>query len=817
MSDFEPTPAPISPPPQPTREFEELTLAEALDLLVRKPRSTIAAIAKVASQPADTPHVLVASIPVEAPRVRAVQPAPEITPDQSAAASVSHSGGELMLLMARLGAFALAVYGGVRMFASGQYADELGLNVGAPFLIGAFVLWLAAELIFYRLPVHDKPVPAPDAQFTPMGTTALVVRLGMALGAAITGVLAWALNAGNMFTLGGVLAWLACIVLTMWACAPRGWTPLTPFAKLLDAIFGLRLSWVLIAVIVITLAGAYFRFNGLVSTPPEMTSDHVEKLLDANRVLQGETNVFFANNHGRDAIQFYLLAFMSSTFGLELNFMLLKLLTAIEGIITLPVLFWMGREVIGRDNRRLGNLVGVILAGLVAVSYWHAMLSSLGLRIVLTPLFVALLVGFLARALRYNRRADWIAAGLTLGIGLYAYQAIRMFPVVIVLGFLFALIFKYRTLTVRRELVVNFIVLVIVSFSVFIPLFRYSVDFPEDFWRRTSGRLFGDDLTQQTDADGNLVMRVPTMQERIDAFNQNIPALVNNYRNSLLMYNWKGDIAWFQNAPLQPAMDIITGGLLIVGLAAWIARMIRRRDVGDWVMLPMIIIMILPSALSIAYPLENPSATRMSGTLPGVYLLAAFALALIARGLMRAAGGVGKVVAAAAVIGLLVFAYSANRDTLYNDYRVFYQLNSLPHHEGGEVLRGFVEQGGRYGNAFILSSAYWWDHRAVGIEGGRIDFPNTIVSFENTPTYLRDAYALRSGEYQFDPNTDMIFFYNANNTAAEEWLKANFPEGFWQLYETSISDKPFKLYRVPALGDAGFAAFLAQHDISATD
>ena len=73
--------------------------------------------------------------------------------------------------------------------------------------------------------------------------------------------------------------------------------------------------------------------------------------------------------------------------------------------------------------------------------------------------------------------------------------------------------------------------------------------------------------------------------------------------------------------------------------------MFRRRDAFDWALLPLILIMMLPSALSIAYPIENPSATRMSGTLPGVYLLAALPLALLALALPRLIGEAGSVLA----------------------------------------------------------------------------------------------------------------------------------------------------------------------------
>ena len=165
----------------------------------------------------------------------------------------------------------------------------------------------------------------------------------------------------------------------------------------------------------------------------------------------------------------------------------------------------MGREVIGKDEPRLGNAVGLAMAALVAVSYWHEMLSRLGLRIVLTPLFIALVIIFLARAVRYNRRSDFIYAGLALGVGVYAYQAIRMLPVAIVVAVGIALIFWVRSMRERRQMLMNLAALVLVSFAIFVPLFRYSLEYPEDFWRRTSGRLFGDTITETTDANGNLI------------------------------------------------------------------------------------------------------------------------------------------------------------------------------------------------------------------------------------------------------------------------------------------------------------------------
>ncbi len=814
------------PDVEPEREFEDRTLLEALGMFWREPMPTLRALAAVARTPtfmpryhAESPSIFAPPPYASAPRGRqrlphAVRRGTEpVAADEEFAHEFPRSKALILVqLILRVGALALAVLGGLVMFNSPVRSEQTGLDVGAPYLLAGFLVWLLSELIpaiFERPPRHStRIIAAREAIFVASPT-----RLLALFGGLITSVLAWMLNGGNMFTLLGVIAWAASILLWVWALAPEGWTPLVGLQTAWDWLRGtrIRISWTLVILIVIMGIGTYYRFVDLNGTPPEMTSDHVEKILDVNRVLHGETNVFFANNHGRDAIQFYALALMTYIPGLDLNFFLLKLLTVLEGLITLPVLWWMGREVIGKDEPRLGNAVGLALAALVAVSYWHEMLSRLGLRIVLTPLFVALVIIFLARAVRYNRRSDFIYAGLALGFGVYAYQAIRMLPVAVLFAVGIAFVFWLRSMRARGQMLMNFAALVIVSFVIFVPLFRYSVEYPEDFWRRTSGRLFGDDITETTDANGNLVMRTPTLAERLDAFNQNVPDLLDNMRNALLMYNWKGDVAWINNAPNHPAFDPLSGALLILGVAAWLTRMVRRRDAFDWSLLPLILIMMLPSALSIAYPIENPSATRISGTLPGVYLLAALPLALLALALPRVIGRIGAGLGVIGATALVVGSYGMNYQTYFQDYRAAYTANSLPYSVGGAALKRFAAENG-YGNAFILAYPYWWDHRALGIDGGKVDWGNTITSLDDIPTFLQAATE-RSDDMHLDINKDMLFFYSPDDTQAQQWLQDNFPMGTWQTVTTYQPGHSFNLYLAKALGEDGFAQFLEKHGL----
>lgn len=832
------------------RDFETLTLAELTGELLRRPRTTLSALIELTRYPQQRdPEIDQATRQLdELIRKKAqsvsVDDTPTLSPIHQSAEmpglaesptipgektvvmrEVYPRGLAALQLLLRIAGFGVALGAQVYMLFAPRSEAE-GLNVGAPYLLLGFVIWIAGEVVGLHPALRLSP-SMPEQTKTPehsIDWITLLWRASVAALGTVCALLAWRFTAGNQFTLEGVAGWLGGVVLWVWALAPLDWSLMGAVRGAVSAVRAWRprirseVFWTLIALALIMAAGVFFRFSEFVSVPPEMTSDHVEKLLDANSVVNGRYNVFFVNNHGRDPLQFYLLALMHLVFGLPLDFNLLKLLTAIEGLLTIPLMWVLGRVVIGRSNPQLGNWVGLSAAALVAVAGWHVMLSRLGLRIVLTPLVTTILLIFLVRALRYNRRWDWIGVGLTLGFGVYTYQAVRMLPVVVVVGVGLTVLFGLfqwgaKRLAVSRDMLVNLAAAAVIAFVAFVPLFRFSIEYPEDFWRRTSGRLFGDAIMQDTNEAGELIFRQATLEERLAAFNQNLPALMTNLRNAVLMYNWKGDVAWINNAPNYPTLDPVAGALFLVGLAAWLMRMLRRRDSVDWLMLPMIFIMLLPSALAIAYPIENPSATRASGTLPVVFLIAGYALALMAQSLGRLLGGgmIGRGLAAVAAVGVISGSYYYGSLVYFNNYYLAYRTSALPYSDAGRVLRSFADNNG-YGNVFVIAYRYWWDHRAVGIEGGRIDFPNGIPALERAPQFIADA-ARRTGEYRFDPDREILFFYAPQDTAASAWLSAMFPFGVENLLDTYHPEDSYMIYRVPPIGAEGLAFFLAQNGI----
>jgi len=823
--------------PEPTRAidleaFESLTVAEAMSGFFSRPRETMSAFASVARE--DHPSAALparsaatAGSPAQTiprPAGRSIQVAPEptrvsqdsIPPDVVAHPVIALSRGrELGLLLLRGFAVFVAWIGANRMVL-GERSEDDGLAGGIVPLLAGLVIWLISEFVYLavRRSADDEGFFRPFAIVARPAAASLnalwYVQRAAVLG--VAGVLAFfasTLNTNNQFTLPGIAVWFASIVLTVTAFLPWDWSPVD-WLRAVGRALRPRFSWALVALVVIMVVGSIFRVYDLNAMPREMTSDHVEMILDVFNVRSGNNSVFFASNGGREAMQFYLFAAFAQFPGQSVGFETLKLLNVIEGILTIPVMFFMAREVVGRERQQFATLVGLAAAALVATSFWHEVLSRQGERIILTPLFTALFILFFTRAIRYRRRMDWLYSGIVLGFGLYTYQAFRMIPVVIIAGVLLAMLFNLRDRAALRHYVGNLFVMVMVAFVIFVPLFSFSLQYPEDFWRRTTGRLFGDDLIEDRNADGEMVLRDPTLTEQLEAFNENIPQLMTNYRNAFLMFNWKGDVSFFNNAPNQPAFDPLTGAILVCGVAAWIGYMIRKRDVMIWLMPGALVILMLPSALSIAFPNENPSATRMSATLPIVYLFAALALSWLLWGIVHVIRGrAGWIIAAGA--GALVMAGSLanNFYRYFTLYPEIYIASAFPYSDIGAAMRTFAEEIGGWGNVFVINYPYSWDHRALGIEGGAPDYPNGIPELSQVPTWLRDA-ANRDGAYRLIPDFDLLFVYNSKDEITQEWLVNTFPAGSWAELTTYQPEDPFRIFRVPALGEDGFDRFLAQ-------
>jgi hypothetical protein len=657
----------------------------------------------------------------------------------------------------------------------------------------AGLVWLALLLFEFALPDGGllrrgvRITGGATARSLPMVEgRALNVRLLMAGGALALSVATYGLAARNTFSLPCVITWVLSVVSWLLVAAER-----TPAQLLSDW----RAWWrsfppkleikpvALIALLVILGAAVFFRFYRLDAIPNEMTSDHVEKLLDANDIANnGIYHIFFSRNGGREAVQFYLVALASKILGTGISFLTLKLVSALEALLFVPLMILFGREMVDRET-------GYFSAALVAVSWWHTMLGRLALRIVLTPLVFAMVLITLARGIRTGSRRAWIWAGVWMGVGMYAYQALRITPLVAVAAFVAAVAgplasaamaqlrkkadVPYRRLVAANVLgrqSLNLALAGLVAFAIFVPMLRVWHDYPADVWNRVVNRTTSSEVAIQ----GSPVL-----------------ILADNYWKALGMFNRRGDVSWFSAVPGEPMLDLIAGGLFVLGLMAWLVRLRIRRDPADVFVLVAGLIMLLPSALAIAFPIENPSATRASGTIPIVFLLAAWPLALIRQRWSAVLGqGWGNALAGGLIALLIGSSAFNNYHTYFVEYAESYRRSALNPGEVADAVREIIGADAPLDGVWLQGWPYWHDYRAIGIEAGDITFDHAIFDVTALIDYLNNS----PERFVVRP---LIFIVNPQDAEALAVLRERFPEGEAQRRVSATEGRDFILYVVP--------------------
>ena len=564
---------------------------------------------------------------------------------------------------------------------------------------------------------------------------------------------------GNLFTSTNLILWGAAIVffvLTFWTDLPNpamGWERLVTFIKKPGWSFSISSDVVLL--VGICLIAVYFRASQINQVPPEMISDHAEKLLDVTDVLNGQTHIFFARNTGREAFQFYLIALTAKILGTGVSFLSMKIGTILCGLLTLPFIFRLGKEIGGQR-------VGLLALAFAGIAYWPNVISRLALRFTLYPFFVAPTLYFLIRGLRTSNRNDLILAGLTLGLGLHSYTPIRILPLVVLAAFvLYAL---HRQSKGTREITLfRFSILVLAAMVLFLPLLRYAVENPELFSLRTLTRL------------SSLERPLPGTAWGI---------FLKNLWNAMVMFGWNNGNVWASSIPYRPALDVITAAFFYIGMALLVIRYILRRHWLDLFLLLSIPLLMLPSILSLAFPEENPNLSRTAGALVPVFVVIGISIDAFMNGITKKlTAQAGKRLAWGAVIFLFILSCIQNYSLVFNQFRLIYEVSSWNTSEMGKVVRAFTETLGSPDNVRLVAYPYWADSRLVGINSGypAMDygiFPENLAQTQNIV-----------GARLF-----LVYLTDENTVST---LKQMYPNGWLQVYDSVREGKDFLVFFVP--------------------
>lgn len=595
--------------------------------------------------------------------------------------------------------------------------------IGYGVAVGVAVIGVSHIRIF---PHQPAPVPI-QSHPTPW-----IWRLSLVILALIAGAYTFALSSGNRYRPAGVVLWLISMLCWWLAWADTRW-----FIALKIQLTARRLA-LLAAIAAVLLLGAVFRFANLTSNPAEMGSDHVEKLLDVHDILAGSPSIFLERNTGREPWQFYWTVILVRLTGIAPDFMALKLGTALIGWLMLPAVFLLAREVAGVRVALLATL-------LAAITSWAVIPARFGLRYPLAPCAVAWTMFFLVRGLRRNERTAMLAAGVWIGIGLQGYTAYRLVPAIVLLLLLLWIIGYaiQRRYTLAAQTALHGGLALVMTMLVMLPLLRYAYERPDWFLHRMTTRL---------------TSRERAIEGEIGAI------LLNNLREVLLFFNYTSDRVPVVNILSMPVLDPVLGALLVIGIAATLMLTVRTRNPWPLVMVGTGILMLLPSALSLAFPLENPSTVRTGGAIPLLMIVCAMPPGLLIEAASQVQPRMLRGAVLLTVAALALVAIHLNADRVFRQYPAQYCSVAPNASDVAHELEAFVAAGHSWDTAWIVGYPHWIDYRAVGVWIGDIRFANHVFGTEKA--------------LQIDHGDQPVWFaIHAHDVATQQALWARYPHG----------------------------------------
>lgn len=619
--------------------------------------------------------------------------------------------------------------------------QRLGLPAAIS-LASGLALWMLALLMS---PYLKRAVALPTLAIEPQA-----IRWPLLGGALALAALTWRATGAGEYTAIGVTSWLAATALWCW-----GWWPSAGVSEpARDG--GARWRW-LVPLGAILVLGAFFRFYRLSETPADPTSDHAEKLLDVYDLLNGKRPIFFGRNTGREPGQFYITLGLIKLFNLPLRFETLKLGTALIGLLAIPAVFLFAREV-------GGTRTGLIAAALYAISKWVVNTARMGLRFPYGPLPTALVLWLVLRYLRRGDRRDALLCGLVIGLGLHGYISFRVAPLLVPLLFGAALLVDRRWRQHWRRLIADGLLIAATALLACLPLAHYSVQHPDEVWYRVATRAADSERTLGSSA------------EQVATFGR-------NNLNALLAFNWRGDDTVVNAVHHDPFLDIVTGAALLAGLLIVGARLGRGDRRMLYLLLP-IPLLLLPSTLNLAFPIENPSANRLGTVAPVILTIAALPLAYLwEHGWSRR---IERGLLAFGLATLFVLATQQNYVRYFRDYDRQYRANVQNTHQVVASITGLMAEGVPLDQVYLLAYPHWLDGRNIALALGQPGWEGEHDWPREQPLPPQRA------------DQPMLFVLNVADDRRKAELHTAFPDGSYSLMMNTTLGKEYALYYVPA-------------------
>ena len=602
------------------------------------------------------------------------------------------------------------------------------------YIIAIWMIWTAVRKEQIQAVIDEKLVYEPIAVRSPY----LIISL-------ISQVAAFIFFKDNQFNFLNLFFWLIGIVtlmLAFWSYNNHTTSLKREGKKIFDYFL------IIVALIIV-----FFRIYQINFVPGEMYSDHAEKLLDVMDIFTGKYPTFFERNTGREPFQFYMTALIIRLFKTGFTFLSLKIGTITFGLVTLPYIYLIGKHI---GNQWTG-LAAFFLAG---VAYWPNVISRVGLRYALYPLFAAPALYYAMQGLSKKQINDFLLCGLSIGLGLLGYSSFRMVPIYIFIIILLAIIKANKD--EKPHLVSLLIIIVLLSIAVFLPLLRYWFDHPYMFSYRSLTRLT--QIEKPFDEPAWLIF-------------------VKNLFSSLIMPIWNNGHIWVHSIPNRPALDYFSGGFFVIGVVVIIKRIIHEKQFGMLIMLLSIPFLMLPSILSLAYPGENPSLNRSAAAYIPIFIIAGIGVYYFMDAISQQfSDRIQKIVLP--LIGFVVAGIIClnNYTLVFQEYKTQFLQNAWNSSEIGEVIEQFLANDEEEKNAYVVPYAHWVDTRLVGFNAG---LPGKDFAL------WRDDIDITRQE-----KNNKMFIYKIDDSETALVLRDLYPQGELSIFHSKVPGKEFITYTV---------------------
>lgn len=359
---------------------------------------------------------------------------------------------------------------------------------------------------------------------------------------------------------------------------------------------------VALILVLLTCIAAGFRFWQLGHIPPGLYPDEAVNTSTAIRILETRTPIVFdVHNNGREALFFDLIAVSFSIFGVSMwSF---KLVGALAGVLTIPALFFLAREVLlGTTLKGRATQIALLSSLFLATSFWHILLSRLSFRVILMPLVASLAFALLFRAFRTRSFPLFLAGSFFFGLGFYTYISFRVVPLLLILLFAFWLYEAYKRQWIQKFVLMSACCGIVMLLTI-LPIGMFFLQHPEYISART-----GD----------------------VSIFSQENPVVsgIQSLGAHLLMFNIHGDNNWRHNMGGSPHLPLVVGIFFLLGigiLAVRAKRVLNSRPFFFDELSPILFlfawfgIFLLPGVLTYE---GIPHSLRVAGVLPVAYLFA---------------------------------------------------------------------------------------------------------------------------------------------------------------------------------------------------